>query len=157
VGLNLNLAGTPTVQGPNVSPSPRDLGEGRIDVTTSPKGFSVTTDKGPQELIRSRGSSRVWELKFKHAGTNGSRGGSVTIRVYSGGTSIPKALLDYTGDSSLLRTRELHLSHGQAVILAQGVMKTIVWQREPGLVVLVDSENVSRTELIKIAEGVTIK
>jgi hypothetical protein len=157
VGFNLHLIGGPTVQGPGVSPSPKNPGDGRIAVTTVPKGFSVTTDKGPQELTRSRGASRTWQLTFKHAGVKGGRGGSITVRVYSGGISISNVLLDYTGDSSLLRTRELRLSQGQAVILTQGAKKTIVWEREPELIVLADAENVSRAELIKIAEGVTIK
>lgn len=157
VGFNSNLLGEPTVQGPNASPSPKNLGEGRLEVTTAPKGFSVTTDKGPQELTRSRGSSRIWMLKFKRAGVNGGPGGTVTVRVYSGSTSIPKALLDFTGDGSLLRTQELRLPQGQAVILTNMARRTIVWEREPGLVVLVDSENVSLAELIEIAKGVTIK
>jgi hypothetical protein len=156
VGFNLDLNGSPKVQGQNVSPRP-DIGKGGIAVATVPKGFSVTTDKGPREVTRSHGSPRTWQLTFKHNGSKEGHGGTVTVRVYSGNTSITKVLRDYTGDSSLRSAHELHFSQGQAVILAKGERKTIVWQREPGLVVLVDTGNVSLAETIKIAKGVTIK
>ncbi|WP_106402115.1 hypothetical protein [Actinocorallia populi] len=129
---------------------PRAL-EGRVTVTVLPPGTGHSTRVDAPGGVEDGRS--VWTVAYLREGPQSY----VWIRVISGDVTLEGAAVEHYAPRAPGGREPVPVSRGEARAWSTGGHQNVVFQPEPGLVILVRGRQMSREEAVRIAEGVRVR
>ncbi|GAA3217033.1 hypothetical protein [Actinocorallia longicatena] len=152
-----------TAQGPLVL-RPSDLGH-RVTPGDLPQGMrmgasAASADGTLPEVKANQPDTRMWSAVYTYR-TADVRPKRVRVWVISGDTDLARTVAAFSLAPSIDATERLPFPVGEAVTVtarSSGIYEhRIVWQKAPGLVVMVWARQLPRATAVSIAKGVKIK